>query len=68
MKDSSVSVKYTFFAESVAKRIRKTQEIMKEQNMLIEPTKMMKITEAKQTKKTSKMRSILFGRGTRNRT
>ena len=36
---------------------------MKEQNMLIEPTKMMKITEAKQTKKTSKMRSIQFGRG-----
>ena len=34
LKDNSVSVKYTFFAESVAKRSRKTKEIMEEQNML----------------------------------
>ncbi|MBQ69543.1 hypothetical protein CL689_05725, partial [Candidatus Saccharibacteria bacterium] len=34
LKDNSVSVKYTFFAESVAKRSRKTKEIMEGQNML----------------------------------
>lgn len=34
LKDNSVSVKYTFFAESVAKRSSKTKEIMEEQNML----------------------------------
>ncbi len=34
LKDNSVSVKYTFFAESVAKRSRKTTEIMKGVNML----------------------------------
>ena len=34
LKDNFVSVKYTFFAESVAKRSRKTKEIMEGQNML----------------------------------
>ena len=34
LKDNSVSVKYTFFAESVAKKSRKTKKIMEGQNML----------------------------------
>lgn len=33
LKDNSISVKYTFFAESVAKRSRKTKEIIKERKM-----------------------------------
>ena len=34
LKDNSVSVKNTFFAESVAKRSRKTKEIMEGHDML----------------------------------
>lgn len=34
LKDNSVSVKFTFFAESVARRSAKTKQIMKEKNML----------------------------------
>lgn len=34
LMNNSASVKYTFFVKSVAKRSRKTKEIMKERNML----------------------------------
>lgn len=43
LKDNSVSVKYTFFAESVAKQ----RKLWRSKICLIEPTKIMKITEVK---------------------
>jgi len=51
LKDNSVSVKYTFFAESVAKRSRKTKEIMKGEKMLNRTDKDCKNDRAQESKK-----------------